>query len=91
LGAWFDELLKPQHIHLSGETKQARCGDIIKVLNECHARSWVARLTGECNGIKSELTQCLRAERIERTQRNNAAGKERQAKKEQVWKEIEEV
>ncbi|KAE8207356.1 hypothetical protein CF327_g7359 [Tilletia walkeri] len=78
------------HPHLSGDSKQARCGDLIQALNECHARSWLARLTGECNSIKSELTLCLRAERIERTKRNNESAKERQAKKEQAWKEIEE-
>ncbi|KAK0532255.1 hypothetical protein OC834_002684 [Tilletia horrida] len=78
------------HPHLTGDSKKERCGDLIKALNECHAQSFLARLTGECNALKTELNHCLRAERIERTKRNNAEGRERTEQKKSIWRAIDE-
>lgn len=66
------------------------CGDLIQALEDCHNRGMIAKFFGECNGIKHDLTMCLRAERIERTIANREKAKLRTERKEKLFKEIDE-
>ncbi|CEH14020.1 Uncharacterized conserved protein [Ceraceosorus bombacis] len=51
-------------------SKQEQCGELIRALNDCHAKGFWHKITGGCNDVKLELNKCLRKERLERTARN---------------------
>lgn len=38
------------------------CGELIKALEDCHAKGYMNKVLGNCNGIKHELNMCLREE-----------------------------
>ncbi|EPQ32139.1 uncharacterized protein PFL1_00336 [Pseudozyma flocculosa PF-1] len=78
------------HPHLVGESKQQHCADLIRALEDCHARGWWTKITGGCNGIKEDLNLCLRAERIERTKNHIQQSKEKRKKTEEIWKAIDD-
>ena len=66
------------------------CEDIIIQLQQCHESSF-ARYFGQCNSIKRELSACFRDERFARQKQNQSFGRERKAKVEARWKEVEVV
>lgn len=68
------------------EHKHPGCYDLIVALQTCHASSFLARFNGECNGVKHDLSMCLRAERLERQRSNQKIAKERNRKAEEAWK-----
>lgn len=61
----------------------------MNALDECHARGFLYKAVGMCNGIKRDVTKCLRAERLERTRLNREAAKEKRAAIKAKWAEIE--
>ncbi|KAN0066363.1 hypothetical protein ACQY0O_000457 [Thecaphora frezii] len=78
------------HPHLVGERKQQHCARLIRALEDCHAQGWWVKITGGCNGIKHELNMCLRAERIDRTNKHVQESKEKRKKTEEIWKAIDQ-
>ncbi|GFZ49552.1 hypothetical protein JCM24511_07672 [Saitozyma sp. JCM 24511] len=77
------------HAPLGVPERQLVCADLILALEQCHAQGILYRWTGGCNAEKKALGACLRKERIDRTTRNREAAKERTAKKQAVWAELE--
>ncbi|OXG32043.1 hypothetical protein C360_04311 [Cryptococcus neoformans Bt15] len=77
------------HAFLGNPDRQLVCAEFIQALEECHSRGYLARLVGVCNDQKAALGACLRKERLERTERNRDAAKERTAKKKAVWEALE--
>ncbi|ODA82989.1 hypothetical protein RJ55_01498 [Drechmeria coniospora] len=62
------------HPHL--HTKNAlACEDIIAVLEECHAKGFMHKAIGGCNGVKDKVNQCLREERAKIQAENRATAK----------------
>lgn len=59
-------------------------------LDECHARGFLHKVLGNCNDAKRDVNKCLRAERLERTARNREKAKEKKARIQRVWKEIDD-
>ena len=59
-------------------------------LDECHAQGFLHKMTGMCNDAKREVNKCLRAERLERTAKNREKAKEKRARIERIWKEIDD-
>ncbi|GAA98925.1 uncharacterized protein L969DRAFT_95601 [Mixia osmundae IAM 14324] len=65
------------------------CAQVIQALHACHQSSLWAKYTGGCNSLKEELTQCLRAERLERTTKNRDDAAQRRQKTQAVWAAID--
>lgn len=59
-------------------------------LEECHARGFLWKSIGMCNGDKTALSACLRAERRKRQDGNRDKSKDKMAAVRQKWKEIDE-
>jgi len=76
------------HPDLAEPQRQLACGQFIEALQACHDSGWWKRYTGACNQQKLDLTLCLRRERLERTQRNNASGKARREAVVKAWKAV---
>ncbi|PWN41036.1 hypothetical protein IE81DRAFT_292435, partial [Ceraceosorus guamensis] len=66
------------------------CGELIRALNECHAKGFWHKITGGCNDVKLELNKCLRKERLERTARNAEKAAVMNEKKRRAWAELEQ-
>ena len=62
----------------------------MNALDECHARGFLYKVWGGCNDAKRAVNKCLRAERLERTKQNREQAKEKRAKLEARWREIDE-
>ena len=58
-------------------------------LEECHAQGFLHRVFGGCNEAKRNLNKCLRQARLERTKENHEKAREKNAKVQQAWKEID--
>ncbi|KAF6764816.1 hypothetical protein DFP72DRAFT_869348 [Ephemerocybe angulata] len=74
-------------MHAQLSDKKLVCKEFIEALERCHASGW-NRLTGMCNNDKDALNTCLRAERKDRTAKNNEKAKERRSKAELALKEF---
>lgn len=61
----------------------------MNALDECHARGFLWKAVGMCNGVKRDVTLCLRAERLERTRKNREAAREKRKQVEDAWKKID--
>ena len=61
----------------------------MNALEECHARGFLWKSMGMCTSAKHQVNMCLRAERLERTRLNREAAKEKRAKYESKWAEID--
>lgn len=48
------------------------------------------KAVGMCNGAKTDVNKCLRAQRLERTKRNRDAAKIEREKIKAKWAEIDE-
>lgn len=66
------------------------CADVVAALEECHARGFLWKVTGNCTEAKYKVNMCLRAQRLERTRVNREAAKEKRKKIEEAWKEIDD-
>ena len=60
------------------------------ILDECHARGFMYKAMGMCNGAKTNVNRCLRAQRLERTAKNRELAKEKRKEREELWKKIGE-
>ncbi|CAI6284300.1 unnamed protein product [Periconia digitata] len=78
------------HPHLHTEENQKNCADVIAILDECHARGFMWKVLGNCTTAKHNVNMCLRAQRLERTRLNREEAREKRAKIEKVWKEIDD-
>ncbi len=65
------------------------CADVVAALEECHARGFLWKVTGNCTEAKYHVTMCLRAQRLERTRKNREEAKEKREKIEKVWAELD--
>jgi COX assembly mitochondrial protein 2 len=68
----------------------AACEEVMAILDECHARGFMWKVMGMCNGAKTNVNKCLRAQRLERTKANREAAKVKRAQIEAKWAEIDE-
>ena len=59
------------------------------ILDECHARGFLYKAVGMCNGAKTQVNMCLRAQRLERTRLNREAAKEKREQLDAKWAEID--
>ncbi|KAI5786394.1 cytochrome c oxidase biogenesis protein Cmc1-like protein [Peziza echinospora] len=76
------------HPHL--HTKEnAGCDEIIAALDACHARGFLVKATGMCNGVKRDVTKCLRAERVERMRKHREPALVKRAEIKQMFKDID--
>ncbi|CUS10171.1 unnamed protein product [Tuber aestivum] len=71
------------------QDKTHSCAEVTRILEECHARGFVWKAMGMCNGAKHNLNMCLRAERLERTRRNREAATVKRKEIVRVWEDIE--
>lgn len=60
------------------------------ILDECHARGFMYKAMGMCNGAKTNVNRCLRAQRLERTAKNREMAKEKRKEREEMWRKIDE-
>ena len=65
------------------------CEEVMALLDECHARGFLYKAIGGCNGAKRDVNMCLRAERLERTKLNRERAKVERQKVVQRWQEID--
>lgn len=66
------------------------CGELVAILDECHARGFFWKSVGMCNAAKRNVTKCLRAERLERTMKNREAAIGKRVQITEKWAEIEQ-
>jgi COX assembly protein 2 len=59
------------------------------ILDECHARGFLYKAVGMCNGAKRDVNLCLRAERLKRSKANREAAKAGREKIKAKWAEID--
>lgn len=60
------------------------------ILDECHARGFMWKAIGMCNGAKTNVNRCLRAQRLERTAKNREMAKEKRKEREEMFRKIDE-
>ncbi|KAL8419744.1 hypothetical protein RB594_002784 [Gaeumannomyces avenae] len=77
------------HPHLHTQSS-AGCEEVIAAFEECHARGFLWKSMGMCNGAKDALSKCLRAERVKRQTENRSATGDKKARIKAAWKEIDE-
>jgi len=65
------------------------CEEVMNALDECHARGFLWKAMGACNGAKTAVNKCLRAERLDRTKENRDKARAAKEKREAVWAEID--
>jgi COX assembly protein 2 len=56
------------------------CWEVINALEECHARGFLWKSVGMCNGAKEKVTACLGAERKKRATANRETARARRDK-----------
>jgi len=61
----------------------------MNILDECHARGFMWKAVGMCNGAKTQVNLCLRAQRLERTKKNREAAKAKRENIKEKWAEID--
>ena len=61
----------------------------MNALDECHARGFIWKSLGMCTEAKQKVNMCLRAERLKKTANNRELAKEKRAKIEAKWAEID--
>ncbi len=60
------------------------------MLEECHAQGFLWKAMGMCNGAKTEVNKCLRAQRLERTRLNREKAAVKNQKIREIWREVDE-
>jgi COX assembly mitochondrial protein 2 len=63
---------------------------VMNALEECHARGFLYKAVGGCNGQKTEVNKCLRAARLKKIAENREKAKAKREKIEAVWREVDE-
>ena len=66
------------------------CEEVMLLLEECHDQGFLHKLTGGCNEIKREVNKCLRAERLERQDRNREVAKKKREHIKAIWADIDQ-
>ncbi|KAH8910807.1 UPF0287-domain-containing protein [Coniochaeta sp. PMI_546] len=66
------------------------CEEVMVALEQCHAQGFMWKAMGMCNDAKTELSKCLRAERVKMQAANRSGRSEKQDRVRQLWKEIDE-
>jgi COX assembly protein 2 len=61
----------------------------MQILDECHARGFMWKAVGMCNGAKTNVNKCLRVQRLARTAKNREAAKIEREKIKAKWAEID--
>lgn len=59
------------------------------ILDECHARGFMWKAVGMCNGAKTNVNKCLRVQRLERTKAHREAAKLKNQEIKAKWAEID--
>ncbi|KAI8051483.1 hypothetical protein BDF22DRAFT_621460 [Syncephalis plumigaleata] len=72
------------------EHKNPDCADLIRQLEECHARGLWSKLTNECSGLKDSLNACLSAEFGRNQASNTEEARKRRKRIQELWKELDE-
>ncbi|RKP25049.1 hypothetical protein SYNPS1DRAFT_16217 [Syncephalis pseudoplumigaleata] len=72
------------------EHKNPNCAELIRQLEECHARGLWSKLTNECGGLKDALNACLAAEFNENRKTNTDEARKRRQRVRELWKELDE-
>ena len=62
----------------------------MNALDECHARGFLWKVTGNCTDAKYKVNMCLRGLRLEKTRQNREAAKEKREHIKKVWAELDE-
>lgn len=62
----------------------------MSILDECHARGFMWKAVGMCNGAKTNVNKCLRAQRLDRTAKNREIAKLKREALNEKWAEIDE-
>lgn len=57
----------------------------MNALDECHARGFLWKATGQCNDIKRDVNRCLGAERLQRAKNNREQAMEKRSRIEKIW------
>lgn len=76
------------HPHLHTKDNRA-CEEVMQILDECHARGFMWKAIGMCNGAKTNVNRCLRAQRLERTAKNREVAKEKRKEREEMFAKID--
>jgi len=76
------------HPHLHTASSKG-CEDVMRALEECHARGFIHKMLGGCTNAKEDVNMCLRAARLERTAANRERAKDRNARVQARWNEID--
>jgi len=75
------------HLHTKDNTG---CEAVMTAFEQCHARGFLWKSAGMCNGVKEELSKCLRAERAKHQTSNRTTAEDKKQRIRQMWKEIDE-
>jgi COX assembly protein 2 len=67
------------------------CFEVMKALDECHARGFLYKAVGNCNDAKTAVNKCLRAARLERTRIHREEALKERARIKKVWAEVDEA
>nr|CAI5834780.1 unnamed protein product [Callosobruchus analis] len=68
------------HTDLAEHLHSEKCNEFIKLLQACHIEYPFRKFLGRCNSLDSDMLRCLKAERIERRNRNMEKSKETKRK-----------
>ncbi|KAF3051592.1 hypothetical protein E8E11_011087 [Didymella keratinophila] len=77
------------HPHLHTEEVQKSCAEVVAALEECHARGFLWKVTGNCTDAKYRVNMCLRGLRLERTRQNREQALEKRQHIKKVWAELD--
>ena len=61
----------------------------MNALEECHARGFLYKALGGCNGLKREVNNCLSQERGKKSKKNRETGLQRRMRIEAIWEQMD--
>ena len=62
----------------------------MQAFEECHARGFLWKVMGMCNGLKDDLRKCLRKQREQNQLQNREQKKDQMDRIRKQWKEVDE-
>ena len=77
------------YLRTSATNNVLGCAEVVAALDECHARGFLWKVTGNCTDAKYKVNMCLRGLRLEKTRQNREAAKEKREHIKKVWAELD--
>ncbi|KAH6689192.1 hypothetical protein F5X68DRAFT_230838 [Plectosphaerella plurivora] len=76
------------HLHTKDNFE---CEDVMNALEECHARGFLYKSLGNCNGAKEKVSACLKVARMKRLDENRAVARAKKEEQQQKRRDLDKA